>query len=380
MSRSALLAAAALGVILLVGVVVWVLVVADEGRDVPADDDPVAERVLGELDGYLGWLDEHGVDGFVGEVSWPSDDPTGQWTQLAESWLDRTAAADVPVTYWGAGEVFDPDTVPYLAYASSEGAGEPLDTVLPPGELLEQRWDEQPLGLNSVGGSYNTCAVRDVCEFFDASSPGRLGEEWQFDSTETLEFYADRGVELLRVELRWERIQPELEGPFDEEVATEFERVLDDAERLGMDVILDLHNYGSYYVEDETTGDGVRLLLGEDLDPGLLTDIWFGLAGRFGDHPAITAYGLMNEPRGMGVEAWEAMSAATVGALRDDGDDTPILVGGYDLSNVHSWPHAEPWVDAPDVSYEAHHHLDRFHGASYDYTYEEEIEFERTER
>lgn len=379
MSRTALLAAL-VTIATLGGLVVLVVVPGDDEPVVADADDPVAGRVLGELDGYLGWLEEHDVDGFIGEVSWPSDDPTGQWTALAESWLDRVAAADVPVTYWGAGEVFDPASVPYLAYAPSNGAGNPIDTVLPPGELLEQRWDDQRLGLNSVGGSYNTCAVRDVCRIFDASSSGRLGHEWQYDSTETLEFYADRGVEFLRVELRWERIQPEPGGPFDEEVATEFERVLDDAERLGMEVVLDLHNYGSYYVQDEDSGDGVRLLLGEELDPDLLTDIWFAIAGRFGEHPAIMAYGLMNEPRGMGVDAWEDMSARTVDALRESGDDTPILVGGYDLSNVHSWPHEEPWIDADDVRYEAHHHLDRFHGAAYDHTYEEEIEFERTER
>jgi hypothetical protein len=379
-SRSALLAS--LVAVALLGVVLVIVLGGDDDDPAPVPDaeDPVAERVLGELDGYLGWLDEHEVEGFVGEVSWPSDDPTGEWTALAESWLDRVADADVPVSYWAAGEVFDPESIPYLAYASSEGPNTPVDTVLPPGELLEERWDDQPLGLNSAGGSYNACATREVCDVFDASSPGRLGQEWLFDSTETLEFYADRGVETLRVELRWERIQPELGGPFDEEVAGEFERVLDDAERLGMDVILDLHNYGSYYVEDEDTGDGVRLLLGDELDAGLLTDIWFGLAGRFGDHPAISAYGLMNEPRGMGVDAWEAMSAATVEALRDSGDDTPIYVGGYDLSNVHSWPHEEPWVDADGVVYEAHHHLDRFHGAAYEYSYAEEIEYELTER
>jgi hypothetical protein len=57
-------------------------------------------------------------------------------------------------------------------------------------------------------------------------------------------------------------------GPFDEEVAAEFERVLGDAERLGMDVILDLHNnYGSYYVADETTGDGVGCCWGRNSTP-----------------------------------------------------------------------------------------------------------------
>jgi hypothetical protein len=334
-------------------------------------DDPVEDRVMGELTAWTDWLDEHDVEGFLGEVSWPSDDPTGRWTSLAHRWLDHAADADVPVTYWAAGEVFDPDTIPYLAYARSTPDG-PVDTVRDPGELLEERQDEQVLGLNVAGGAYNTCATREVCETFDAEARGRDGQEWWFDTTDSLDLYAERGHELLRVEVRWERLQPDLDEPLDEDVVAELERLLDDAAANDQRVVLSLHNYGAYY----EAGTGQRRTLGVDLDEGQLTSIWSALSERLGEHEAVHAYGLMNEPLGMGVEAWERMSAATVADLRDAGDETLVLVGGYDLSNVHSWPHDEPWVDDDHVRYEAHHHLDRWHGAAYENDYREEVAFE----
>jgi hypothetical protein len=335
--------------------------------------DALEARILGEVDGFLGWLERHEVEGVLGEVSWPNDDPDGRWASLGQRWLARADAAGAPVAYWAAGEVWNQESVPYLAFTASGGSGAPVDTVQSPGEVLA---GSDGVGLNAAGGSYNSCSRQPTCGTLHNRKRGRLGVEWRFDSQASLDFYADHGVTWLRLPIRWERLQPDLGEALDPEVADALDAVLDRAHAAGLGVVLDLHNFGGYYAFDGETG--VRRALGVDLGSDDLADVWLRVADRFGGHAAVRAWGLMNEPVDMGDDGrrrWEEISQDVVDRLRAGGDRTRLYVAGYDLGNVHDWPHTEPWIDDPldRVRYEAHHHWDRHHGARYDATSAEEL-------
>src|SRR3712207_5370331 len=53
-----------------------------------AQPDELHRRVRAELERFAGWLQENGVDGYVGEVGWPDDyaGDAGRWNALAEAW------------------------------------------------------------------------------------------------------------------------------------------------------------------------------------------------------------------------------------------------------------------------------------------------------
>jgi hypothetical protein len=368
--RSGRLGRVVVGAAVAVAVVVAAVVVI-AGR--PEHPDALDARILGEVDGFLAWLEQHDAEGMIGEVSWPAEDPDGRWADLARRWLDRVEATGTPVAYRAAGEVWNQEEIPYLAHTASGGAGTPVDTVAGPGRLLAERGT---VGLNSAGGSYNACSRQPECDFFHNAKRGRLGREWMLDSAATLRHYAANGITWLRLPIRWERLQPTLGGILDEEVASAYGATLDAARSAGLDVVIDLHNYGAYY--EERDGTGVRLALGGELGEGDLADVWRRIVERWGTHPAVAGWGIMNEPVDLGddgLAVWESASHAAVDAIRATGDRTEVLVGGYELSNVHSWPHERPWIDDPAgrVRYEAHHHWDQHHGASYEASYGEEV-------
>jgi endoglucanase len=146
-------------------------------------------------------------------------------------------------------------------------------------------------------------------------------------------------------------------------------------------VILDLHNYGSYWLH---RGDhAVPLRLGTAALPvTALADFWRRMAVAFRGTSGVTGYGLMNEPRDLspvertGAAVWEDASQRTVEAIRGTGDRRLITVAGYGGSAPGDWParHPRAWIHDPAraVRYEAHQYFDTDGSGHYDLPYARE--------
>lgn len=76
-------------------------------------------------------------------------------------------------------------------------------------------------------------------------------------------------------------------------------------------------------------------------------------------------------------QVWERASQASVDAIRARGDDTLIMVPGYDYSKVQRWAarHPEPWIVDPAnrIRYEAHHSWDSDTSSQYARRYDQEV-------
>jgi endoglucanase len=155
------------------------------------------------------------------------------------------------------------------------------------------------------------------------------------------------------------------------------------AHRAGLRVILDVHNYGDYYLQ---RGDhGQRFALGtRQLPLHRLGDLWGRLSRRFESTPGVVGYGLMNEPAGMPrvrnlgpAQAWERASQLAVRAIRANGDHRLVLVQGYSWAGAQNWPrnHPHAWIHDPahHMRYEAHHYWDSDHSGSYRHRYAWEV-------
>ncbi len=187
---------------------------------------------------------------------------------------------------------------------------------------------------------------------------------------------------MIRLPLRWERLQPVLGGPLDPGNVALLKGDLAWAAAHGANVIIDIHNYGRYsinengalnsYVLDNVYG-GVTKVSGANL-----ADFWTKMSSEFKGLPAVYAYDLMNEPHDMGTANWQAISQAVVSAIRANGDGTLIMVESDNWSGAYSWPMingAASWISDPMSSfiYEAHQYFDSDNSGTYAESYDVEL-------
>ena len=315
-------------------------------------------RRIDELRDYTRWLDENEAEGFVGELGWPKDVDAENWNELAEKWYAVADHAGLWTTVWATGTAWS-DDYRLTVYDGTPKAG--LRFPNPQSAVLEAQLDgDGRHGVNVAGLEFGTDR-----EDFSSANPGVLGQNYFAEIPKSYEFLGSRGIDLVRLPFRWERLQA---APFEELTDQGVELLrneLDAAEAAGIEVILDLHNYGRYI-----SAEGELQVGTEALPTEALIDVWQRLAQEFGGHPALGGYGLMNEPNNFpdsgdfasAAELWEDVTQKTVTALREAGDDTLILVGGYDWSGVEGWRdvHPDAWIDDPadNFRYEAHHYWD----------------------
>lgn len=159
------------------------------------------------------------------------------------------------------------------------------------------------------------------------------------------------------------------------------------ARRAGLLVILDMHNYGGYYLSDG--GDGVRWTLGSRRVPlARFADAWRRISAHFRNNPAVVGYGLMNEPTEMASVGamppqvvWERASQAAVGAIRANHDRKWVMVSSYPWGGVwqFSASHPRAWIRdrARRVRYEAHQYFDHDSSGTYQHDYARERELQQ---
>src|SRR5690606_17988623 len=95
-------------------------------------------------------------------------------------------------------------------------------------------------------------------------------------------------------------------------------------------------------------------------------DVWRRIAQQVGEHPAVSGYGLMNEPYGTN-GLWPEAALAASQAIRQIDPEHWIYVAGDRYSSAWHWPKYnarlvdDPWMRDPrnNLVYEAHMYLDR---------------------
>lgn len=346
--------------------------------------DALHNRVRSGLRTFNNWLAANGERGFIGEAGWP-DDINGEalkWNALADAWLIDADAAKLPFTEWATGEWYSGT---YFSMYEKTSGSQSLNTTNTQAAILEAHptTPNYLRGINNPGGEYggpNTDATSD----FSNHNIGIYNTTYHFDSQATFDYFASRSNALVRIPFRWERIQRNLGQALD---ATELQRLQDAVTRArnaGLKVIIDMHNYGAYYPYDSSQNKGVRRAIGStQVTTNDFADVWRRLSAVFKSDDSVF-YGLMNEPVNMGsVDAWKNASQAALTAIRNNGDNKLVLVGGYNWSGVTQFPvqHSTGWIDDPEnnFQYEAHHYWDSDGSGGYANSYSTEVYFAETQ-
>lgn len=219
------------------------------------------------------------------------------------------------------------------------------------------------IGVNLAGGEFGSVG-------------GAYGSGYIYPSMENIDYYASKGMELIRLPFKWERLQPNENGPLDAAELGRIREIVDYAATKGMTVALDVHNYGMAY--------GGKLTGSAELPNSSFADFWSKVATEFkGD--ANVMFNLMNEPYKHSAAEWLESANAAIQAIRETGADQKILVPGTIWSGAHSWMSSDNHsvvgagvIDPLDnYAFEVHQYLDGDSSGTSAYAVSETIGAER---
>ena len=332
--------------------------------------NPLEKKAITELIDFTSWLDENNAQGYIGEVGWSNSQHSyEEWNELAEKWYLVADEKDLWTSAWATGSWWG--AYPLAIYSSA-----PEQRVLSQAEeqaSVIEKFNSDTMGINLAGLEFGTGPA------FSNQNPGTVNQAYFVEPKESFSYLKSRGITSIRLPFRWERLQPTVNGPLSESYLAEIRQMLDAAAKNDIQVILNIHNFGKYITPNGSLQVGSR-----ELPAGALADVWLKLSDEFKDHPATAAYGLMNEPSQFNAVndraaalSWEQTSQEVLQAIRDSGDNTLVMIAGYEWSKVSQWRknHPQGWINDPasNFRYEAHHYWDIDGSGTYDRTYQAEL-------
>jgi endoglucanase len=192
-------------------------------------------------------------------------------------------------------------------------------------------------------------------------------------NSHTFTYLYSRGFRIVKIPVRWERVGDVINGALNTTEVNRLTKELDMANGVGLKVVIDLHNYGVYFLDGSQTGTpgttntGYRRAIGSaDVPTAAYSDFWSRMTTQFMNHPAVIGFHIMNEPQGNGGltrSTWYTASQAAVTAIRavDTTGKLTIRVGGWNWSDCYNWTSnnpSGPWItdNVGQTWYEAHHY------------------------
>jgi endoglucanase len=174
------------------------------------------------------------------------------------------------------------------------------------------------VGVNMIGPEY--VAPKDA-------PAGWVSGIGLFPTHGELQYFAAKGMGSIRLALSWETLQPSLNGSLDPAYLAKIKATVADAKALGLDVILDIHNYGSY---------NGKLIGSADVPTKAFADLWSKLAGNFTSADNVK-FDLMNEPQQATAADWLAIANSAIAAIRATGATQQVLIPGVHWDGGSNW-------------------------------------------
>lgn len=190
-----------------------------------------------------------------------------------------------------------------------------------PGELPDMNTPMLGVNLSSASGG---------------SVPGTFGFDYMYPRIQDLRYFKAKGARLIRLPFRAARFIEDLKNPAPDyanaksDVAA-MKEVVAEAERLGMWVFLDAHDYA------ERTIDGTQYKIGEgEYTIERFAKMWGAIANEFKDYKNIWGYDLQNEPKVNAQTLVEAYQAA-IDEIRKVDTNAQIIVEGTNWASAYEW-------------------------------------------
>lgn len=164
-------------------------------------------------------------------------------------------------------------------------------------------------------------------EFTSDQIPGIFEQHYTYPKTSSIDYFAAKGMNIIRLAVLWERLQHSLGAKLEEPEMQRIDAVVDYAATKGMKTIIDVHNYASYG----------KAMIGTRKTPrDALGNLWGQVASRYKGNDAVI-FGLMNEPTGLPTETWLAAANIAIAEIRKTGAKNLIMVPGNGWSSARDW-------------------------------------------
>lgn len=172
-------------------------------------------------------------------------------------------------------------------------------------------------------------------EMNSGRKPGKAGTDYGLIKTGELDYYASKGIKLIRLPILWERLQPGiLAATPSYALNPAYLRLVTDtltyAGSKGMSVIVDLHNYGNY--------NGVKMAGPGGVTAAQFTAAWTAIASALKAHAGLAGLDLMNEPSNFPDNTvWPALAQAGINGIRAVDTVDTIYVEGNAYASASGW-------------------------------------------
>jgi endoglucanase len=186
--------------------------------------------------------------------------------------------------------------------------------------------------------------------------PGVFGTDYTYPTHSEIDYYAAKGMGVVRLPFLWERIQRSEFGQLDAAELGRLDDVVSYATGRGLKIEIEPHNYGY----------GFGALIGGAQTPNAaFADLWGKLAFHFQSNSGVI-FGLMNEPHDQSASAWLGSANAAIAAIRGAGAMQEILVPGSYWDGAWTWTSTDNAAvvgagvqdSAHNFAFEVHQYLD----------------------
>jgi endoglucanase len=238
----------------------------------------------------------------------------------------------------------------------------------------------------TAAGQYFRGVNVSEAEWGDPYNPTYGAGNYAYATAPTFNYFAARGLPFVRLLVKWERLQPTLDGPLDSTQIGYLQQDVAYAKAAGALISIVPHNEARYATLDSQIANyDTDACIIDNPCPGSpvnvtsdnLVDFWVKMSNVFKDEPAVAAYDLTNEPHDMGVANWSQIAQKVLTAIRNNGDTKTIMIPGDGWSNATYWSlynGATAFISdsANNYYYEAHLYFDHDFSGTYAETYDQE--------
>ena len=142
--------------------------------------------------------------------------------------------------------------------------------------------------------SKEKCVFGVVLSGGDFTPGGAYPNNYGYPPNASIDYYASKGMGVIRLPFLWERVQPVKNGPLDATEMSRIDPVVSYAISKGLEVGIDVHNGGYGYGE---------LIGGPYTSDADFADLWGKLATHYKDKPDVL-FMLMSEPSLQSARQW----------------------------------------------------------------------------
>ena|SRR5262245_4235600 len=168
-------------------------------------------------------------------------------------------------------------------------------------------------------------------DFGGAKLPGTFNRDYFYPEPSSIDYYAAKRVNIIRLPVLWERLQHRLGDDLNAEEIRRIDSIVGYTTSKGIKLIIDIHNYAKYF----------GAIIGTpNLPTEALGDLWRQLALRYKNNNLVV-FGLMNEPTKLRTEVWLEAANDAVAKIRQTGASNLILVPGNGWSSARDWTSAK---------------------------------------